>query len=431
MKLTPENVLSDLIRINSSNPPGNETAVAVYLKKLFADFGVDGEVIEPETGRGSFIARIGKGSKRLLFVSHIDVVPAGDDWDFDPFGGEIKDGIIYGRGSLDCKDLTAAQVVSALELFSEGLPLNGELIIAAMADEEKGGTLGAGYLIDKYPEKLMADYAINEGAEQPIFQGDKMIYFFQVGEKGIAWCKLRAKGVAGHGSVPTLADNAVVKLARALSKLHEYRSQVVLIPEVEKLLGKLAVLCGANSSSVSPEKVDKMLEEMGLNKAFTETLRSMTRMTISPNIIQGGTKTNIVPDFCEAEVDIRILPGQDKAYVEKELRPVIGEEIEIEFTEYQMPTFSSADDPFYKLMETVTLDMAGSDAICLPAISAGSTDSKYLRSAGIPSYGIGHMDKNYDQQARITVHGRNERNDVASLRFKTAFLKKLARRYLA
>jgi len=182
---------------------------------------------------------------------------------------------------------------------------------------------------------------------------------------------------------------------------------------------------------VQPAEIDRLLEELPLEKGFIEALRAMTRMTVSPNMIQGGTKTNIVPDYCEASVDIRIMPGQDCQYVETQLRPIIGKEIEIDFTEYRDPTFTSSETPYYKLMEEITLELAGPDAICLPVISAGSTDSKFLRGAGIPSYGIGHMDKNFDGEARTTIHGRNERIDVASLHLKAAFLKELALRYLA
>ncbi len=431
MTISPEKLLSDLIKINTVNPPGGETAAAEYLKKLFKEAGVESEIIEPEPGRGTFMARIGSGEKKLLFASHLDVVPVGDDWDFDPFSGEIKDGKIFGRGALDCKDLTAAEVVAALELLAEGVPLNGELIIAAMADEEKGGNLGAAHLIKKEPEKVKADYAVNEGADQPILINGKLAYFIQVGEKGTAWCTLKAHGVAGHGSIPTLADNAVVKLARAVSRLHNYRAEVVVVPEVEKLLKSLAKLCNLELKTCSADDVDALLEQLPLEKAFVEALRSMTRMTVSPNQIRGGTKTNIVPDYCEADIDIRILPGQDNEYVEKELRMIIGKDIEIEFTESKAPTFSSASDSFYRLMEEVTLGLTGKDTICLPVISSGSTDSKYLRGAGIPAYGIGHMAAGFDQEARSTIHGRNERTDVVSLRLKTDFLKELARRYLA
>lgn len=431
MSTSPEKILSDLIQIDSTNPPGNETAVAQYLKKLFEDAGLKGEIIEPEKGRGSFLLRIGTGSKKLLFISHSDVVPVGDGWDFEPFSGKIKNGVVHGRGALDCKDLMTAQVSAALQLIKEKVPLKGELIIAATADEEKGGRLGADYLIKNFPDKVIADYALNEGADQPIVLNGKMLYFLQIGEKGTAWCKLKAHGKAGHGSIPTLADNAVVKMAKAVSRLHNYRAEVILVPEVEKLLRNLAGLCRIEVSELGPNQVDSLLEELPLEKAFVEALRSMTRMTVSPNLIKGGTKTNIVPDYCEADIDIRILPGQDLEYVEKELRLVISKEIEIEFNEYQAPTFSNSEEPFYKLMEEITLELAGNDAVCLPVISAGSTDSKFLRAAGIPSYGIGHMAKGFDQQARTTVHGKNERIDVASLHLKTAFLRELAHRYLS
>jgi len=431
MSLAPEKILSDLIRINSSNPPGNETAVALYLKEHFQNAGAAVEIVEPEEGRGSFIARIGAGPKRLLYLSHSDVVPVGEGWDFEPFSGEIKEGIIYGRGALDCKDLMAAQVSAALQLIEEKTPLQGELIIAATADEEMGGRLGAGYLIEKHPELIEADYAINEGADHPIIIDGRMLYFLQVGEKGTAWCTLKAHGTSGHGSIPTLADNAVVKMSRAVSRLHNYRAEVVLIPEVEKLLRNLAELCGIKVESLGPDQVDTLLEELPLEKSFVESLRSMTRMTVSPNAIRGGSKTNIVPDYCEADIDIRILPGQDCDYVESELRLIISKDIEIEFNEYRAPTFSSSQEPFYKLMEEATLEAAGKSALCLPGISAGSTDSKFIRSSGIPAYGIGHMAEGFDPRVRTTVHGRNERTDIASLQLKTKFLKELARRYLS
>lgn len=428
--MAPESILQDLIRINTVNPPGNETAVARYLKQLFDEAGIPNEIIEPEEGRGSFIARLGAGSKKLLFISHADVVAAGDDWDFDPFCGEIRAGVVCGRGALDCKDLMAAQVSAALQLAREGTPLNGELIIAATADEETGGTLGAKFLIENHPEKLQADFAINEGAEQPIFIDGQMICFFQVGEKGTAWCRLKAKGTSCHGSVPTLGDNAVLKLSQALSALGGYRPEIKLIPEVEKLLAELARARGLSFTS-GKDDVDELLNRLALDRGFTETVRAMTRMTVSPNRIQGGLKTNIVPDRCEAELDIRILPGQDRDYVARELKRVIGEDIEIEFMEYREPTFSISQAECYRLMESITSEIVGREVACLPHISTGSTDSKYLRGAGIPAYGIGHMASGFDQAARTTIHGRNERTDTVSLQLKTKFLMELARRYLA
>ncbi len=431
MPPAPEQILSDLVRIDSTNPPGNEYAVADYLKKLFENTAANIKIVEPEKGRSSFIARLGSGSKKLLYLSHSDVVPAGDGWDFEPFSGEIKEGFVHGRGSLDCKDLLAAQVSAALQLMEEKSSLQGELIIAAVADEEAGGRLGAGYLTDNHSDIIEADYAVNEGADHPIILDGRMLYFLQVGEKGTAWCKLKAHGKSGHGSIPTLADNAIVKISRAVSRLNNYRSEVILIPEVKKLLKNLAKLSGVQVDSIEPDQVDELLEQLPFDRSFIESLRSMTRMTLSANIIRGGTKTNIVPDYCESEIDIRILPGQDCEYVESELRLIISKDIEIEFTEYRAPTFSSSNEKFYKLMEEATLEMAGDKALCLPIISAGSTDSKYIRSAGIPAYGVGHMAEGFDPELRTTVHGRNERTDIDSLHFKTEFFKKLARKYLS
>ena len=156
----------------------------------------------------------------------------------------------------------------------------------------------------------------------------------------------------------------------------------------------------------------------------------MTRMTVSPNVIRGGSKTNIVPDSCECDLDIRTLPGQNADYVMGEIHSLVGPEMELALTEYREPTFTSSQLAPYRLVKQLTEELAGPKAVCLPVISTGSTDSKYLRSLGIPAYGIGHMDAEYDPDISLTMHGRNERIDVKSLRMKTDFLTELARRYL-
>lgn len=428
--MIPEKILSELIQINTSNPPGNETAAARYLADLLQQAGIGCEIIEPAAGRGNLIARFGSGPKKLLFMSHIDVVPAGDDWDFEPFAGKIENGVVYGRGAIDCKDLAAAQVCAALQLAREGVSLNGELIIAATADEELGGELGAGYITANCPEKIRADFAINEGAPHPLLINGQPIYFIQVGEKGTAWSKITVQGVACHGSTPALGDNAVVKMSRAVAALAEYEPEIVMIPEMLALLKELTLIRGLEMEP-APDNIDELLGALQLERDFTEMLRAMTRMTISPNIISGGISTNIVPDLCESELDIRILPGQNADYVLQELFQVLGAGVEMALTEYREPTFTSSQTEAYRLMAGLTEELAGSGAVCLPIISTGSTDSKYLREVGIPAYGIGHMAPDYDPDISATMHGRNERIDIKSLRLKTEFLKELARRYLA
>jgi acetylornithine deacetylase/succinyl-diaminopimelate desuccinylase-like protein len=427
--VTPERILSDLIRLNTVNPPGNEIRVVSYLKELFDAARIPYEIMESAKDRANIIARLGSGSKKLLFLSHSDVVPAGEGWDFDPFCGDICNGVVYGRGALDCKGLMAAQVYTLLQLAREVVPLNGTLILAATADEEKGGHFGIKYLLENCPEKIQADFAVNEGGEEPVFWNGRMIYFIQVGEKGTAWSKLQAAGKSCHGSVPALGDNAVLKMARALNNLAGYEPESRLIPEVECLLQELLRLKGLDGA-VKKENVDILLNGFD-DKSFAETLRAMTRMTVSPNVIGGGSKTNIVPDFCSASIDIRILPGQDQKYVIGELRRYLGEDILIEIDNYVAPTFSTSQSDYYRLIESITREMAGEEISCLPHISPGATDSRFLRSAGIPSYGIGHMAREFDQDVRTTIHGKNERIDVPSLYFKADFLMALARKYLS
>lgn len=431
--LTLEKMLVDLIRLNTVNPPGNETLVAKYLKGICDEAGIENEIIEGQEGRGNFIARLGKGdgSRRLLFVAHSDVVPVGDGWDYDPFSGEKRGELIYGRGTRDCKGLLAAELYALLKLAREGTPLQGTLIFAALADEEKGGNWGVRYLLEHCPEKLQADFAVNEGGEEPIVIDGKAFFFIQVGEKGTAWSKLKARGISCHGSVPTLGDNAVTKMAAALHALAGYRAEIILIPEVQFLLQELARAAGWEERVVV-ENMDSLLQILATkDRDFAEGLRSMTRMTVSPNVVQGGSKTNVVPDLCEASVDIRILPGQDEDYVRRELSQCAGGEVEIEIPSYQPPTFTASESPHYRLLEKTTAQVAGGEITCLPFISSGATDSRFLRHVSIPSFGIGHMVPGIDREGRSTVHGKNERIDVPSLHSKADFLYALARKYLS
>ncbi|HAP32644.1 MAG TPA: hypothetical protein DCQ14_06305 [Firmicutes bacterium] len=436
--LTPERMLVDLIRLNTVNPPGNETLVARYLKDVCDSAGIENEIIEGEQGRGNFFARLGpqNGEQRLLFLVHSDVVPVGEGWECDPFSGEMRGQLIYGRGARDCKGLLAAELYALLRLAAEQVPLQGTLLFAATADEEQGGRCGVRYLLDRCPQKLRADFAVNEGGEEPVVLGGQTFFFFQVGEKGTAWSRLQTRGKACHGSVPTLGENAVTKMATALHALTAYRAEIILIPEVRYLLQELGRAAGLDVSPYAPvavETVDRLLDGLAaIDRDFAEGLRSMTRMTISPNVVQGGNKTNIVPDACTADIDIRLLPGEDEDYVRRALRDCIGDaaDVDVDIFNYYPPTFSTADSPHYYLLEQVTAQVAGREITCLPHISPGATDSRFLRDAGIPCYGIGHMIPELDREGRATIHGKNERIDIPSLHLKADFLYALARAYL-
>lgn len=422
-----EEILSDLIRIKSVNPPGGETEVCRYLKGLLEREGIAVEIIEPAPGRGNLIAQVGEGERSLLYLSHTDVVPVSGEWSFDPFGGEIRDGFVLGRGALDCKGLVAAEVY-ALLYVAKHFSLKGKLILAATADEEVGGGHGVEYLLQNYREKILADFAINEGAEDPLrIKEGEIVFFIQVGEKGVCWTRLRAKGVACHGSVPTLGDNAVVKMAQAISRLARYKPKVRLVPETRHSLQVLADMKGLKLK-VNQKNVDQVIDCFE-DRAFREYLRAITRMPISPNFIQGGMKTNIVPDSCQCDVDIRVLPGQKKDGVEDLLREIVGGEIDIEIPDFNPASFSPSDS-FYHSLILDTIQEMHPEAAILSCISSGATDSRYLRKSGISSYGVAVMNRDFDPALKSTVHGRNERIDLASLTSLGEFLINLARNYL-
>lgn len=419
-------ILQDLIRIDTVNPPGNEGRAALYLGKLFDKEEIEYEIVG-EKGRENIVASIGEGEKKLLFLSHTDVVPASEEnWDVPPLSGEIRNGYIWGRGALDCKDLVAAEAHTLVRMKRENIPLKGKLIFAAVADEEKGGTVGAKLLTEEYKDLIMADFAINEGAGEYIDVGGKKLYLLQTGEKGPSWSLLKALGVSGHGSIPTLADNAALKIAKAVANLGEYSPEIRIIPEVKKLIETYMELLGERRS-VTPENVDEVIDTIP-DRVFAEGLRSTTRMTVSPNILRGGQKVNIIPDYCEAEVDIRTLPGQDEAYVRRELEPLIGE-CTLEVVHYHPANFSPGDSVYYKIIEEAVKEVING-VYCAPYMLSGATDSFYLRKIGIESFGVSLLSPEFPTDLLKTVHGVNERIDLKSMEVKTEFLYRLARKYL-
>lgn len=421
-----ETILSDLIKIDTSNPPGNEMAVAEYLADLFSRYAIPHKIIEAAPRRASFLAWLGEGSRRLLFLSHTDVVPAGDGWDFPPFSGEIRDGYVLGRGALDNKNLVAAEAWTMLKIAAERRPLNGTLIFVAAADEEAGGRYGMQYLAQHHAKELAADFAVNEGAPEPIVVNGQALYFVQVGEKGIAQSLLTATGKAAHGSIPTLGENAVVKMAAAIQRLAAYEPPPHLLPEVQELLDKLAYYLGLPAPTAAT--LDGFLAQIA-DRGFREYLRALTRLTLSPNVIHGGTRVNVVPDRCEAKVDVRVLPGQTREMVEELLRGLAGPEIRVEIAAFHAPSFSPARGTAYELICN-TLTQAAGAAACLPCLSTGATDSRFLRAMNIPAYGISPWQPYFDPVLRETIHGKNERIDLASLHLYTRFLYSLATAYL-
>ncbi|MGD0153529.1 MAG: M20/M25/M40 family metallo-hydrolase [Thermacetogeniaceae bacterium] len=436
--MNPETILSSLIRINTTNPPGNETAAAQFLHGLFSQAGIDCEILESAQGRGNFLAQLGSddpAAPRLLFLSHLDVVPPGNGWSFEPFAGDIQQGCVRGRGALDCKGIVAAEAAAMLALaqLHRNTPLRGKLIFAAVADEERGGRNGIQYLIRHHRSRIGADFVVNEGAEEPLRLGNDVFYFIQTGEKGLAWSTLRARGRTAHGSLPSLGSNAILTMARVLDRIGRYRPEVVLIPEVRRLLKTLADRRGWQEP-LNSQNLDRFLATWD-DRGFAASLESMTRMTISPNMIKGGIKTNVVPDICEVSADIRVLPGQDRDYALGQLQQCAGNRIEIDMPTFHPSSFTTSDTPYYRIMEQAIGQVCSSACgklrlTCLPMLSTGATDSRFLRQAGFLCYGAEVLAPDFPPAIRLTIHGADERIDINSLRCFTSFFFQLARLYL-
>ncbi|HLE75631.1 MAG TPA: M20/M25/M40 family metallo-hydrolase, partial [Candidatus Bathyarchaeia archaeon] len=359
-------LLSDLIHINTTNPPGNETEATKYLAGHLSKEGFKCELFESAPGRGSVITRLkGTGEKpSLLLLSHLDVVVANaEEWSVDPFSGVVKDGFVWGRGALDMKGMTAIEVMTMKLLKRNNVKLKGDVLLAATADEEQDGLAGADYLLRNYPQKIFADYVLNEGGGLAIPTQSKNVYTVQTAEKGILWFKVKAKGTPGHGSMPDVADNAIMRMNKVVDKLGNYRSQILLVPTVKQFLNGLA---GEDASLqqffsrllANPALSDQVLDELAKTaKPLAEEIRPRIRMTITPTIIHGGVKENVIPSECEAVFDCRILPGQNTTetlqLIKNLLKDIDAEKLTFEEIQKNEPSESLTETPLYDVIKSV------------------------------------------------------------------------------
>lgn len=419
--------LGDLVRINTTNPPGNEISACQYLAQVLAREGIESAVLEAAPGRGNLVARLrgdGRGAP-LLLMAHLDVVPVEmARWRHDPFGGEIRDGYLYGRGALDTKDLVAMELAVMLWLKRNQIPLARDVIFMANADEEAGGSFGAGWMVREHPELIRAEYAINEGGGFGTTILGKRIYTVQTGEKGTARFSLRAFGRPGHASVPQ-RDNAVLKLARGLDKLggayfpmHVTTTARNYIEGLAKALGGYA---GSGLRGVLDGKNGKRaLENLPLDEGMRGTLYAMLHNTATPTKLNAGSKINVIPSVAEAQVDARLVPGQTVENFLQELRTVLDDEYEIEF---HQPTRQGIEaDPQSPLYDTILRTLRQNDptAIVLPDLVVGATDARHVTKLGTKVYGFCPMFDDASEMER--VHGDDERVALENIGFGTRVL---------
>jgi len=416
----------ELVRIPSINTgapdSGNETEVCRSLEQRFNAEGIPNITLESAPGRGNFIAHIGeKNSPRLMFMTHNDVVPIEDEskWDFPPFSGQIVDGMVYGRGSDDCKSITSSSAMAMILFNRAGVLLNGELRFLAAADEESGGNYGIQWLAENHPEKIRADWAVNEagGMPQKTVNGQQA-YLFSIGEKGRIEARFNLAGRSAHGARPWYADNALYKMAELLKRLRKYQDEAEIdlnVPVFEHMH-----LFGIEGE-VAPENIDQLLDELeGSSQALARDLKGMSRISVTPTITAAGAKSNSIPSKATLICDVRTLPNQDEAYVRKELDKLIDgiEGISYELDVWAISNSSPADSPFVDIMRRATELVLDQEILMVPSITIGFTDSRCVRPFGTEVYGFSPLTPDSDV-TRTGIHGINEAMEISNLVLRT------------
>jgi acetylornithine deacetylase/succinyl-diaminopimelate desuccinylase-like protein len=416
---------------------GQEVRSADLLRNYLEGSGIDMETYEPAPGRTSLVAKI-QGSDpaapSLTLLGHTDVVPANaDDWSHDPFGGELIDGNVWGRGAIDMLNLTATMATGLRHLALSGFRPAGDLTYVAVADEEALGTYGALWLCGHAADEVGADYVITESGGFPMGGADGTPRLpVIVGEKGIYWCRLIVKGTPGHGSQPLRTDNALVKAAEVVRRIDEYRPQAQLHEAWIRFIEGVGFPPELAEPLLDPDRIDRFCDDLPL-VGLARQAHACTHTTIAPTVMTAGTKVNVIPDRVELTVDIRSLPGWDTADVVAMLEEVIGDlaaDVEIEMDSEQPSTTSPIDTPLWDALERVSR-IFYPGARTVPYLTVGATDARFLRALGSVAYGFGlHSEAIGFEQYGAMFHGIDERVDVESLHLSTEMWIALAHDFL-
>jgi acetylornithine deacetylase/succinyl-diaminopimelate desuccinylase-like protein len=414
-------LLQRLIRVDTTNPPGNETAAAELLRDYLEANGVACRLIAKVPERANLVARIpGGDGPTLLFLSHTDVVLADPaEWSVPPFSGELRDGVVWGRGALDMKGQVAASAVAMASLARDGFRPSGDLIFAATADEEVGDDFGLSWLCREHADAVRCEFAVNEGGGERLLLADGTpIYCAAAAEKKTAPFRIHVRGRSGHASMPGIADNALVKAARLIERLAAFQPEPQLGPEVEGFL--LAVLGEVPPPTQAAERTRVFSTSGG------DLVEALLGATFSPTIISASQKRNVIPAVCTIEVDCRLLPGQHPEHVEPMIRAVLGGDIdyELEWLEPEGGTRSSLDTPLWRAIEE-WVAAAEPGARAAPLCGPGFTDSHWLREAfGTAAYGFLPVTGELPPEvAALLEHSADERIPVSDLELGVSWLR--------
>jgi acetylornithine deacetylase/succinyl-diaminopimelate desuccinylase-like protein len=417
-------LLSRLIRIDTTNPPGNETAAAELLREYLEGNGVECELYARVPERANLVGRIRGtgGGSTLLLLGHTDVVLADPgEWSVPPFSGELRDGEVWGRGALDMKGQVAANAVAIASLAREGFEPAGDLIFAATADEEVGDDFGLSWLCHAHPDAIRCDFAVNEGGGDRVELGGGRYYFCGTAEKMTAPFRIRVHGRSGHASMPGIADNALVHAATLIERIAAFAPEPQIQQEVEAFFRTVLGEVPAPRDAVARAR-----EVSELAGALVEALLGPT---FAPTLISASRKRNVIPALCEVEVDCRILPGQTLAELERLVRAALGEGVayDLEFLEAQGGTRSALDTPLWAAVEGFVAELEP-EARAIPACNTGFTDSHWLREAfGTVAYGFFPARAMPAELAATLIHSADERVPVADLELGIDWLRYAAR----
>lgn len=422
-------IAQDLIRFDTTNWGGGRSAgereAAEYLDAALTGLGLTTTVLESADRRTSVFTRVpgADSSKPALIVhGHTDVVPADPaNWSVDPFGGVVKDGMLWGRGAVDMKDMDAMMLQSLTDILGSGRQPARDLVIAYFADEENGGVFGSHWAVDNHPALFAgATEAISEVGGYSVDIGGTRSYLLQTGEKALVWVKLTATGTAAHGS-RVINNNAITKLAESIVAIGRREWPIRLTATTELLLAELARLMGEDLSKIAP---DELVRSTGTAAGF---LQATLRTTSNPTLLNAGYKHNVIPDQAEALVDIRTLPGEEDAVLD-EVRAMLGPDVTLELVHRDIGLETPFSGPLVEAMKAV-LGRHDPGAPVLPYLLSGGTDNKALAKLGVTGYGFAPLKLPADLDFPGMFHGVDERVPLEALEFGTAALTDLLLTY--
>jgi acetylornithine deacetylase/succinyl-diaminopimelate desuccinylase-like protein len=418
--------LQTIIRFETTNPPGNELPLAVYLEGALREHGIDTQLLQTTTKRAQVIGRIrGDGSKRpVILLAHMDVVGVErESWTHDPFGGEISDGYLYGRGAIDDKGMLSVNLMTMLllkrSLDDSAEKLSRDVVFIATSDEEAGGEWGMGWLVANHPEVLDAEFAINEGGRTRVIEGGRAYLAVQAAEKISHVVTVTAHGSAGHAAIP-LPDNPIFRLGGALDQLSRYREPVMLTDITRQFFARLAEIWpNAEEKNAMLDLVAgdaKQAQEGAGILSRIAVFNAVLRNGISPTVIHGGKQFNVIPDTVVATLNVRTMPGQSIDEVVQRMGAVVtqsGITIEVTHRGEEAP----ASDPHSAMFAAISAAAHELDPMIpvVPYLSTGVTDSARLRRLGVKAYGILPFPMRQSDEERM--HGNDERVPLESLRF--------------